>query len=89
MRIPFNGIFPFESPMSKDTPSLRIDRRSYCLEGRRCKKFLENQPTLVGEHKQPADQFEKPRLLPDIQQFEKFRDGVPSQRRKKPFGFVN
>jgi len=82
---PLNGIFP----LRKDAPSFAIDRNSCCLERRGCKKFLENQPTLVRECEKPAHQFEKPRLLPDIQQFEKFRDGEASQSREEPFALVN
>jgi hypothetical protein len=47
----FSGTFPFASPRSKDTSSVGIDRRSYCLERRGCKKLLENKPTLVGQPK--------------------------------------
>ncbi len=84
-----DGIFLFGCPKSKDAPSLRIYRGRYRLLGRGGKKILKNEPTLVREPKYPAHQLEEPRLLPDIQQFEKFRDRVMSQSREKPFGFVD
>src|SRR5665213_686908 len=74
---------------SKDAPALPVDRHRHGAGGRVGEKILQNQPALVRKPEQPAHQFEKPRLLTDIEQLKKLRTGVPFQGREKPFGFVN
>src|ERR1019366_5236952 len=74
---------------SKNAPSSRVDRHRHRLRGHRCKEILQYRSVLVRKPEQPPHQFEKARLLPDIQQLEEFRAGVPFQSREKPFGFVN
>ena len=78
-----------QGPVLKNKPAFRVDCASRRPMGRVGKKVLQSKPALVGERKQPAHQFEKARLLPDIQQFKEFRAGVLPQSRQKPVGLVN
>lgn len=61
-----DGLLLFKSPNSENTPALWINCRSYCLVGRRCEEFLENEAALVREPEYPTRELKKPRLLPDI-----------------------
>ena len=76
-------------PVLEHKPALRVDCPGGRSIGRIGEKVLQAKPALVGERKQPAHQFEKTRLLPDIEQFKEFRAGVLPQSRQKPVGLVN
>ena len=73
-----DGMLRFGCPKGQDAPSLPVYRSRYGLLGLGCKKILKNQPAFVREPKKATHQFKEPRLLPDIQKFEKFRDCVMS-----------
>ena len=78
-----------QGPVLKHKPAFRVDCAGRRPMGRIGEKILQAKPALVGERKQPAHQFKKPWLLPDIEQFKEFRAGVLPQSRQKPVGLVN